>query len=108
MFRMSRICAAALFAGLFGLAFAQPAAASPFAASQDSVRLATTPADLERAQYYGPPRRHWGPPPRHYRRHWRGNPWRGGRYWGPPPRSRVVCRTVYTDWGPRRVCRERW
>ncbi len=106
MFRMSRICAAALFAGLFGLAIAQPAAASPFAASQDAVRLASTPTDIEKAQYYGPPRRHWGPPPRGYGRGWGRD--RRGRYWGPPPRSRVVCRTVYTDWGPRRVCRPRW
>lgn len=106
MFRTSRICAGALLAGLIGLAAAQPAAASPLAASQDAARLATA-TDIERVQYHGPPRRHWGPPPRYHHRHWRGNPWRG-RHWGPPPpRSRVVCRTVFTDWGPRRICRPR-
>ncbi len=107
MFRMNRIGAAALFAALLGLTAAQPAAASPLATSQGASQLATTATGVEKVQYYyGPPRRYWGHP-RYHRRHWRGHRWRDGRYWGPPPRSRVVCRTVFTDWGPRRVCR-RW
>jgi hypothetical protein len=97
MTRFGLAVAAAITAFLSFAPMTASAAAIPAGASAEVARAAQ-PA-VQKAQYYYGRRYYRRPYYRPYRPYYR--PY----YYGGP---RVVCRTVYSYYGPRRVCTRRW
>lgn len=110
----SVVVAAALALG--SVIAAGPASAAPVGAGATApIEALGSAVETVQYGYYGPrrhyrPRHHWGPR-RYYGRpygYYRPRYYRP-RYYAPRYyRPRVVCRTRYTQWGPRRVCFRRY